>query len=97
MIRPSPWKRALGAVHTTGRLAMEKPSNSGRRRLTILLSCLSGSACALAMAIVLIAFGPPYDSMWWWVMAAVLVGAFALPRLLVFPIEWVIAGYRQEN
>ncbi len=76
---------------------MEKSSNSGRRRLTILLSCLSGGACALAMAMVLIVYGAPYDPMWWWVMAAMLLAAFALPRLLVFPIEWVIAGYRKED
>ncbi len=76
---------------------MQKLSNTGRRRLTVFLSCLSGASCALAMVMVLIVYGTPYDSLWWWVMAAILAGAFIVPRFLLYPIEWVITGYSNED
>ena len=58
------------------------------------LSLSGGLACAGLMALVLIFYGPPWNPMWWWVMAAILILAFALPRLLAYPIEWIMDGYR---
>lgn len=76
---------------------MGQSSNTGRRRLRVLLGASSGATCALAMAIVLIVYGAPYDPMWWWVMALILAAAFLAPALLAFPIEWVIRGYREDK
>ena len=71
-------------------------SNKGRRRLTLLLCGLSGVSCTVLMVAVLFMYGFPYDLNWWWVMAAILVASFVLPRALVFAIEWVMEGYRQH-
>jgi len=71
-------------------------ARSGRRRLTILLCGLSGGTCALSMAAFVLLYGKPYNSMWWWVMAAILAASIAVPRALVTAIEWVMEGYRQE-
>ena len=76
---------------------MEKLPREGRRRLIVLLSLLSGGTCAFAMAAVLIFYGTPYDTLWWWVMGAILAAAFAAGRILVIPVEWVIAGYRNGD
>lgn len=65
----------------------------GRRRLGLLLCGLGGVSCAAAMALVLVFYGLPFNPVWWWVMAAVLLGAFVLPLLIVPLVEWVIAGY----
>lgn len=77
---------------------MAKHSETGRGRMVLLVSVLGGGSCALAMAAVLVFYGPPYDSLWWFVMAAILlVVTFLVPRMVAPAIEWVIDGYRQEN
>lgn len=68
----------------------------GRRRLTVLLCGLSGSLCTLLMVAILVLYGRPYDLNWWWVMGGILIASFTLPRLLVYAIEWVVEGYRQQ-
>ena len=65
----------------------------GRRRLRIFMGALGGGACALAMALVLVFYGAPYDPVWWPVMAAVLLGSAGVSALCAPMIEWVIAGY----
>jgi len=70
--------------------------DAGRRRLTVLLCGLSGLTCTAMMAAVLLLYGIPFDPLWWWIMGAILVAAFGLPRLLVYAIEWVMAGYRKD-
>ena len=65
----------------------------GRRRLRILLCGLGGLTCAGTMALVLVFYGPPYNPLWWWVMAAVLLGASIVPAFFAAIVEWVIAGY----
>lgn len=72
-------------------------AKEGRRRLSILLCSLSGISCAVLMVAVLLLYGSPYNSLWWGVMAAVLVAAFLLPLTLVSAIEWVIDGYRDRR
>ena len=72
-------------------------SKTGRQRLRLLLGAISGGLCSLAMLMVLIVYGAPYDPMWWFVMAAILVAAFLGPSLLVRPIEWVIEGYQDTK
>ena len=72
-------------------------ANQGRRRLTLLLCGLSGVSCTILMVAVLLLYGFPYDLRWWWVMAGILVASFALPRALVFAIEWVMEGYRRQT
>lgn len=74
---------------------MEKAS-LGRRRLTVLLCGSSAGTCALLMAVVLLAYGSPYNPMWWWVMGAILLASAVLPLALVGAIEWVIDGYRSN-
>lgn len=69
----------------------------GRRRLRLLLGILGVLACAGAMGLVLWFYGQPYNPRWWWVMAAALGAAFFLPWLAVPGIEWVRAGYRQDD
>lgn len=65
----------------------------GRRRLGIILGGVSGVLCAMAMATVLVVYGPPIDWIWWVVMAVILVAAFLVPRLLAPFLEWVVEGY----
>jgi hypothetical protein len=72
-------------------------ATKGRKRLSILLCSLSGVSCAALMAAVLLLYGTPYNPLWWWVMAAILIAAFLLPLALVPAIEWVIDGYRDQN
>ena len=72
-------------------------ARKGRRRLSALLSGLSGALCAGLMVVVLLTYGPPYNPLWWWVMAVVLAAAFLLPLALVLAIEWVMDGYRDER
>ena len=67
--------------------------NQGRRRLGILLSTMSGGLCGLAMIAVLIGYGTPYNSYWYWIMAGILGAAFFCPLLLLPAVEWVIKGY----
>lgn len=71
-------------------------ASKGRRRLSILLCGLSGAACIALMAAILLLYGTPYNPLWWWVMAAILVAAFLLPLALVSAIEWVMEGYLEE-
>ncbi|MFQ5958943.1 MAG: hypothetical protein ACE5LF_06190 [Alphaproteobacteria bacterium] len=73
---------------------MTTGTKEGRRRLGLLLSGVSGGLCVLAMGAALVFLGTPWNPMWWWVMAAVLVAALVLPRALVPAVEWVIDGYR---
>lgn len=68
--------------------------SEGRRRLRILLASLGFVGCAVAMLLVLVFYGPPYNEIWWGVMAVVLAGAALLPPLLAPAVEWVIDGYR---
>ena len=74
-----------------------KKANVGRRRLIILLCGSSGITCTVLMAAILVGYGTPYNTMWWWVMAAILAAAWILPLVLVRPIEWVIAGYQADG
>ena len=71
--------------------------SEGRRRLTLLLCSTSGTGCTVAMMVVLIVYGAPYEAYWWAVMGVILAAAFVLPRFLVPLIEWVIEGYRSPN
>jgi hypothetical protein len=71
--------------------------SEGRRRLRILLAILGFAGCALGMALVVVFYGPPYNPIWWGIMAVVLGGAIALPPLLAPAIEWVMDGYRQAE
>jgi hypothetical protein len=68
----------------------------GRRRFGLLFGAASGGLCGAMMAVVLIVYGAPYNRLWWFVMAAILVAACFIPRLLVRPLEWVFEGYRDE-
>lgn len=68
----------------------------GRRRLRILLAGLGFAACAMTMSLVVVFYGPPYNSMWWGIMAAILGLATLLASLLAPLVDWVIAGYRQD-
>ncbi len=68
----------------------------GRRRFGLLFGTASGGLCAAMMAVVLIVYGAPYNRLWWFVMAAILVAACLIPRLLVRSLEWVFDGYRDE-
>lgn len=72
-------------------------ASKGRKRLSILLCGLSGMACIALVAVVLLLYGTPYNPLWWWIMAAIVVAAFLLPLALVSAIEWVMEGYREEN
>lgn len=72
-------------------------ANKGRMRLSILLCSLSGTACTVLMAAVLLLYGTPYNPLWWWIMAAILLAAVFLPLVLVSAIGWVIEGYRDEG
>lgn len=72
-------------------------SREGRRRMRIVVCSLSGAGCAVSMALVLVLYGLPFDPLWWWVMAAILVAACVLPLALVPVLEWVIEGYRAQN
>lgn len=90
-------RRAGWVARAMGRPPMEKLPREGRRRLIVLLSLLSGGTCVFAMAAVLMFHGTPYDTLWWWVMGAILAAAFAAGHILVIPVEWVIAGCRSED
>ena len=72
-------------------------ATTGRRRLSLVLCGLSGTSCAVLMAVVLLLYGTPYNSVWWGIMAAILLAAFILPLALVPAIEWVIDGYRNQR
>ena len=65
----------------------------GRRRLRLALSGLGGGSCAVAMVLVLVFYGTPYNPMWWAVMAAILVGCALVAALCAPLVEWIIAGY----
>ena len=41
--------------------------------------------------------GPPFETSWWWVMAAILVAAFAVPLAYARAVDWVIDGYRAND
>lgn len=71
--------------------------NKGRPRLRVLLGALSGGACLVAMALLLVFYGTPYDPVWWAVMAAALAAACLLPSLFIPAIEWVIEGYSADD
>ena len=76
---------------------MTSTVRSGRSRLAICLCLFFGGLCFALMATLLIVYGPPWDGIWWLVMAIILFAACSLPYLLVYPIEWVIDGYRQQD
>jgi len=69
----------------------------GRRRLGLLLSLVGLLGCTVAMGLVLVFYGTPYNPLWWWVMGAILVASFFLPRLLVPAVEWVREGYNSDQ
>lgn len=69
----------------------------GRRRLIIALCGSSAALCSALMVAVLVVYGTPYNPLWWWVMVAILLAAAILPVVLVWPIEWVIAGYQKRD
>ena len=69
----------------------------GRWRLQMLLSVVGGSICIALMAVVVWVYKAPYNLNWWWVMGAILGLAILVPRTLVFPVEWVIEGYRADR
>ena len=71
--------------------------STGRRRLRLVLSVLGLLGTAVAMALVLYFYGPPFNPMWWWVMAGLLVASAFLPWLLVPAVEWVQDGYRKDR
>ena len=75
---------------------MDQQYPEGRKRLRRLLCGVSFLTCAAMMAAVLVGYGTPYNPLWWVVMAAILIAAALGPLLLLAPIEWVIAGYRQD-
>ena len=61
-----------------------------------MLGAMSVSVAALLMAAVLIVYGTPYNSLWWWVMLGILIAAAILPGFLLGrPIEWIFEGYRK--
>ena len=69
----------------------------GRWRLQLVLSVVGGTICIALMATILWVYKAPYNPSWWWVMGAILGLAILVPRLLVFPVEWVIEGYRRDR
>jgi len=76
---------------------MAETRMTGRRRLRILLSLTGGLSCAVLMAAVLTIFGSPFETYWWWVMAAILVAAFAVPLAYARAVDWVVDGYRAND
>lgn len=76
---------------------MLKPTKTGRRRLRILLSFLSGGLTTFAIVLVLVGYKLPYDPVWWLALGFIALGAFLAPLLLVPAIEWVMKGYAEEN
>ncbi len=72
---------------------MSELSNQGRQRLRLLLRVSGACVCVIAMDLVLVFYGTPFDPVWWWVMAAVLAAAVVMVPALAIPIEWVIKGY----
>ena len=72
-------------------------ASKGRQRLSVLLCGLSGTSCLVLMAAFMLIYGTPYNPMWWWIMAAILVATVLLPLSLVPAIEWVMAGYRSDR
>lgn len=72
---------------------METKPMTGRRRLRVLLSLTGGLTCAALMAAVLLIYGPPFETDWWWAMAGILAAAFLVPLLYARAVDWVIDGY----
>lgn len=70
-------------------------SGAGRRRFSIVAGAMCGTACLAAMALVLAVYGAPYDSVWWWTMAAILAVSCLAGRITAPAVEWVIEGYRE--
>lgn len=80
----------------------DRPAAAGKRvgprRLGLVLSGGFGGLCAGAMLVVLGVLGAPWNPIWWGVMAAILLAAFAVPPILLVPlIDWVIDGYRRDE
>ena len=71
--------------------------SEGGRRLGLVLSTTGGLLCALLMALLLLVYGAPYNGVWWWVMLAILIASFVVPRILVGPLEWVFEGYQEDS
>lgn len=69
----------------------------GRRRLQIVLGTVGAIGYVAIVAVILKINGPPYNSRWWWVMAAILVAAILAPRVLAPPLEWIVEGYCGEK
>ena len=74
-----------------------KISSKGRSRLKLTLCLLGGGLCVISMGLVILVYGTPYNPIWWLATAAILLAAFLLPGLLVYPIEWVIRGYLEDG
>jgi hypothetical protein len=68
----------------------------GRRRLRLLLGSLGATACAAAMAVVLVFYGPPYNPLWWAAMAAIVLAAGVASGLCASAVEWVAKGYLER-
>lgn len=65
----------------------------GRRRAQLAFGLLGGLACAAAMALILVFYGPPYNPMWWWVMGGLIIAAAFIAVGLVPVFEWILDGY----
>ncbi len=69
----------------------------GRRRLRLLLGSLGAAACALAMVLVLVFYGLPFNPLWWAAMASILVAAGVVSGLCASLVEWAAKGYLERD
>jgi len=69
----------------------------GRRRLRLLLGCLGAAGSAGAMVLVLGLYGPPYNPIWWAVMAAILLASGVISGLCAPLVEWAAKGYLERD
>ncbi len=72
-------------------------SGRGRQRLSIVVGAVCGTTCLVAMAVVLVVYGAPYQPVWWWVMAAILAVSCLLGRIVAPAVEWVLEGYLEDR
>ncbi len=83
----------LGIDRSRSNLVSRK---EGRKRFGLVVGATSGLVCAILMALVLVVYGTPYNGVWWLIMLVILFAACVGPRLLVYPLEWVLDGYRRD-